>query len=144
MGKAHRGKKLGPRSPQAIENMRRAITGRKLSEEHKAKLRGHTGENSYHWKGGITPLVRAIRNHIQYQIWRLGVFSRDNFTCQKCGVRGSKIAAHHFPRSFSDIFYEERIKTLEQALGCELFWDINNGITLCDKCHKKSHSKGGR
>ena len=31
----------------------------------------------------------------------------------------------------------------EGVENCEELWDINNGITLCLKCHKKYHSENG-
>ncbi len=36
-----------------------------------------------------------------------------------------------------EIFYENKINNLEQAIDCSEFWDINNGRTLCKSCHKK-------
>jgi Zn finger protein HypA/HybF involved in hydrogenase expression len=24
---------------------------------------------------------------------------------------------------------------------CDALWDINNGMTLCEKCHRKQHKK---
>ena len=93
----------------------------------KGKLNGR-------WKGGITPLNQIIRHCFKYRQWISDIFSRDNFTCQKCEVRGGRLNAHHI-NEFSKIMKENKIKTLENALNCEELWNINNGITLCKKCH---------
>jgi len=89
---------------------------------------GKGGELSGNWKGGITPLNIKIRASEDYRHWRLSVYFRDNFTCQNCGKK-EKINAHHV-KSFSK-YPELRI-------------DINNGITLCESCHKKWHREHGR
>jgi len=39
---------------------------------------------------------------------------------------------------FGIILKENNIKTFEEALLCEELWNINNGRTLCIKCHKKT------
>ena len=62
--------------------------------------------------------------------WATDVKKRDNYTCQLCGIQiigtGTKrrnIHAHHIkPRNDYP----------------ELQYDINNGITLCRKCHFKT------
>ena len=46
-----------------------------------AKLR--VGPDSPLWKGGITPENSKVRNSSEYKDWRLSVFKRDKFTCQK-------------------------------------------------------------
>ena len=58
-----------------------------------------------------------------YAEWRKRVFSRDKHKCQmpKCGYKRA-LNAHHIVR-WSDAAY--------------LRFDINNGITLCWKCHKE-------
>jgi len=98
------------------------------------------GINHYNWKGGITPLYQEIRNHFKSRLWRDDVFKRDNFTCTHCGDnRGGNLNADHI-KPFADIIKEEGIKTLEDALKCEKLWDINNGRTLCKKCHQSRNS----
>ena len=77
------------------------------------------------WNGFITPERTMIRNRADYIEWRNLVFQRDNYTCQCCGARSKKgcavyLNAHH-KENFAD--------------NPGLRFDINNGITLCSKCH---------
>jgi hypothetical protein len=102
----------------------------------------HLGEKSHNWKGGITSLSQAIRNSTFYKRWRTSIFQRDNFICTHCGIRGGKLHAHHI-KFFSVILDEYNITTLEEAEACEALWNISNGITLCQKGHKKLHSSEG-
>ena len=145
-------------SSEKIEKMRLAKIGKLFSEEHKnniSKTRkelglakgknnpmfGKLGEDSTNWKGGTTPLNFQIRGSFEYRQWRSDVFTRDNFTCQDCGDNtGGNLEAHH-KKCFSSILQYYEITTLEQALECKGLWNINNGITLCEDCHKKIHSK---
>ena len=113
-------------------------TRKKMSESH--KLRVLEGRHN-NYKGGITLLNEQIRKCFQSRQWRSDVFTKDNFICQNCGVRGVYLESHHI-KEFSKIIEEYQIKTLEQALNCEELWNINNGMTLCKKCHNKT--KNGR
>lgn len=66
-----------------------------------------------------------IRKSFIYRFWRESVFARDNYTCQHCGARngnGSEVhlQAHH-KKSY--------------AKFPSFRFDINNGQTLCEKCH---------
>lgn len=97
------------------------------------------GEKCHWWKGGISPLVKLIKISFKYRQWRSDVFTRDDFTCQKCGIKGGELHPHHI-KAFSLILSENNIKTLEQALNCEELWSINNGLTLCKNCHKLTDS----
>lgn len=74
------------------------------------------------------PHVARERNSPEYKVWRRAVFERDNYTCQKCKKRGVRIEAHH-------------IKSW--AYFPELRFEVSNGITFCDECHKKEHKLGG-
>lgn len=66
------------------------------------------------------------RRSTEYKLWRKSVFIRDGFTCQICGSRGVRLNAHH-------------IKSY--AAYPELRFDISNGITFCEVCHKKVHRR---
>lgn len=85
-------------------------------------IRDTRGVNHYNWQGGITPLRVAIWQSKEYQNWRNSVFQRDNYKCVACGINDHKLEADHI-KSFS--------------LYPELRFDIDNGRTLCKKCHKE-------
>ncbi len=111
--------------------------GKTTSDFQKQRVsESNRGERSHLWKGGITPLNKAIRTSTMYSNWRNQVFGRDNFTCQECGARGVWLEAHHI-KSFSSLIGENKITTLEQAMQCNTIWDISNGKTLCKVCHKE-------
>jgi 5-methylcytosine-specific restriction endonuclease McrA len=80
------------------------------------------GKNNPNWKNGIDPINKRIRASDEYKIWRLSVFERDRFICQDCGVCGVFLHAHH-KKPF--------------ATNPKLRFDINNGETLCKKCHAR-------
>jgi len=91
------------------------------------KPRDRTGSNNPNWRGGVNYENRKDRNGERYKLWRESVFKRDNWTCQKCGARSKKghlirLEAHH-------------IKPF--ATYPELRFAIDNGLTLCKKCHDK-------
>ena len=98
--------------------------------------RGRFGEKASNWKEGRTIIADTIRKSKKYDKWRKAVYSEDNFTCQFCRNRGGsiKLEAHHL-KSFVEILEENDIKTMEKAMGCKELWRINNGLTLCNKCH---------
>lgn len=69
------------------------------------------------------------RNIDGYQEWIRQVFKRDNYTCQCCGDnKGHNLNAHHI-LNYSEF---EELRT-----------EIDNGITLCDECHKNFHKTYG-
>ena len=87
------------------------------------------GANSNFWKGGISEPLRRLRSSSAFKEWRKTVFERDDYTCQKCGSRSKK---------GSPVFlHPHHIK--EFALYENLRFELSNGITYCDKCHKKTH-----
>lgn len=99
------------------------------------------GENSSNWKGGKTQLVNEIRNSDEYKKWRLDVFEKDSFCCKLCGYNKGKLLEAHHKIHQKDIIKDNNLKTLSDAIDCDILWDINNGITFCKACHKKYHKE---
>lgn len=97
-------------------------TRRLLSEQRK-------GEKGSNWQGGKNIITESARKGVEYKLWREAVFSRDNYTCQDCSIRGGFLHADH-------------IKPF--ALFPELRLAIDNGQTLCVPCHRKTPTYGGR
>jgi 5-methylcytosine-specific restriction endonuclease McrA len=106
------------------------------------------------WKGGATPFCCAIENSYEYKQWRKTVFLRDNRLCTACGS-GDKINAHHI-KALS-VLYQDFLQTYSQfspiedketlirlAQSYKPFWDISNGLTLCEECHKKTDNFGAK
>ena len=85
-----------------------------------------SGEDHWNWKGGVSKL-NDKKDSNEYKKWRQSVYQKDNFQCVKCGSK-EKINAHHI---YAWQFYPEKR------------YDIDNGMTLCEKCHIKIHQKYG-
>lgn len=94
----------------------------------------YSGGNSPLWIADRSKLKnkkKSFRSSLAMKEWRKSVFIRDNYICRICrdkSIKGHKVVlnAHH-------------IIPIKQDEG--LAFDINNGITLCEKCHKKTYRK---
>ena len=89
---------------------------------------------------GKTLIQKLVRKNKKYLQWRADVFKRDNYHCNKCG-NGGKLNAHHLI-SLSSILKNYYIKSTQDARKCKELWDIGNGITLCEQCHKGTNNYG--
>lgn len=100
---------------------------------------GKFGVNSSGWKGEnrVTPLHLAIRKPQESVKWKNLVFKRDDWTCQKCGIRGQDLQSHH-KKEFKTIIKENSIDSIDKGIACFELWDISNGETLCIACHRKT------
>lgn len=84
---------------------------------------------------------RVIRRLPAYRHWRASILDRDGRACTECGThstRRNRLHVHHI-LSFSQILAEYRPVTVEDADSYELLWDTDNGVTLCDYCHRRAH-----
>lgn len=107
---------------------RSEISRRKMSEKAKAR-----GENHNWFVDGRGDERAAERKasfwKFDYRMWREAVFFRDNYTCQTCGARGGRLQADHI---------------LQWKNHPDKRFDLSNGRTLCESCHKLTPTYGRR
>jgi hypothetical protein len=96
-------------------------------------------EKHYNWKGGISKLQYSIRTCANNLNWKKKVLLRDNYICQFCGIN-KNLEIHH-KIGVAEIITKYNIKFLDDARKCKPLWNINNGITICKKCHYKIHGR---
>ena len=80
--------------------------------------------------GNYVKFVAKEDSKKQLSEWKKKVKERDGYTCQRCGelLNTTKLDSHHkMPVWFMP----------------ELRYDLDNGITLCKKCHHALHGAGG-
>ena len=83
------------------------------------------GSKNGNWKGGVTSKHHSFRTSGDYLIFQKAIWERDNYTCVLC-FSWKKPQVHHiFPLWHS---WDKRL-------------DLNNGITLCKKCHESIRGK---
>ena len=105
------GPKKNPKSQETIEKLR--IAQRKVNRR---------GEASPLWKGGCKTERRKDMGSWEYKEWRRLVFERDKFTCKFCNDNKLYLHADHI-KSYADY--------------PELRYNVDNGETLCYRCHYK-------
>lgn len=114
------------------------MVGRKLSAETRAKISAagkgrpvspktiaanqqRCGDKNWAWKGGNYRTLNRLRRSPMYMKWVKAIYSRDDYTCQMCGAIDKCLNANHIKR-FADF--------------PDLRFEVTNGITLCEDCHK--------
>lgn len=117
----HKGKQWNKGKQHTVE------ARKKVSESRRKSDKVARGEAHHSYKDGKLTERRDQRFSREYKRWRFDVFSRDHFACQKCGdARGGNLVAHHI-KPYADY--------------PELRFDVSNGVTLCEGCHKQEHAK---
>ena len=117
--------KTTPKTSAQMEHSRwlgSTAKGRRRSIEQRRQMSERfRGAKSHFWRGGLTEANRKDRNRIE--IWVQAVFRRDDYTCQRCGIRGAYLEAHH---------------DLPFARYPALRFELLNGVTLCKPCHDRT------
>lgn len=84
------------------------------------------GEGNSQWMGGVSPANKIARRSVEYKNWRNSVYKRDMWTCRRCKTNGGRLHPHH--RKMFSKHPESR-------------YDVENGVTLCEPCHRTVHKK---
>jgi len=112
------GKEYGPK-PTGFGSFRKSkFCSRECGWKGQKYLKGQEHPN---WKEDSLPKRRDFR----HDKWAREVISRDMATCQECHITGIEMHAHHI----NDYKNNEALR-----------WNIDNGVTLCHKCHWDLHS----
>lgn len=103
------------------------------------------GKDHHLWKGNRKRSF-TIRSRL-YNPWIKPILARDDYTCQKCGIRGGRLEVHHASMSFADavlMFCDgrslEEMTDIEFENVCEKIIEHHKeieGTTYCVECHKK-------
>jgi len=75
----------------------------------------------------VDEVVKDPRQDVRTKAWNGAVKLKDGFKCRRCGS-DSRLNAHHI---------------IPICAEPQLAFDINNGISLCERCHVDFHSKYG-
>jgi len=84
------------------------------------------GKRHGNWKGGLETFHHKIRTSPANYQWRKAVLNRDNHACVDCGST-ERLEVDHIKR-FADF--------------PELRFDVSNGRTLCNPCHRATPTYG--
>jgi len=115
----------------------------------------HDGNRNGNWKNGLSTLSLRIRTSEKNKKWLNNILKRDNYTCKKCNQRGGDLEVHHiksFTRLINEFLkeynqfspYKDKEKLVRLAMNYNKFWNLDNGITLCCKCHKNTFNLKGK
>lgn len=88
-------------------------------------IKMRSGENHSNYNPDLTDEERLTNRDLRENVkWRNKIYERDDYTCVKCNTRGHKLNAHH----------------LNGYHWCEdERFDLENGASLCENCHKEFH-----
>jgi len=140
IGNANMGKKNGMYGKAAWNN---GTKGKGICKANSGSFTTErvAGEKNCNWLGGKTKLIDSLRKNKKYIVWRNKILKRDNYICQIYGCHEEdNLEVHHIIQKAS-LILKYNIKTTEDALKCKELWRVDNGITLCKKCHNNIRGK---
>lgn len=108
-------------------NLSKALKGKNTWS--RGRTSAYAGEKHHSWIDGRSRERDQARStemkHGRYREWRRQVFERDRYRCRVCSAKG-QMSAHHI-RPYGKF---ENLR-----------YDLSNGITLCQPCHKLTLGK---
>jgi len=131
-----------PHSKEAKEKISKANKGCEPNAGSFKKGQ-NVGANNCNYVDGTSSVYKLIRRMPEYKQWRSNCFERDNWTCQTCNIRGVYLTVHHI-KSFARIVRDNDLNTTQDGRECDELWDEENGVTLCEDCHKLTDNYGGK
>ncbi len=123
---------------------------RKVSEKNKAFWAANPkkalergaftrGERNANWRGGINRLNTSLRQMHENRKWMDAVKARDG-ACVRCGSE-QDLEAHH-KTELAVLVERLDIRNRDEArANADVLWDLENGETLCRKCHYAEHGR---
>lgn len=109
--------------PQKRANMEAGIARRSQDDKWRSAPHFQRGEQHPRFNGERRQRNQAMSRY-KYKEWRTSVFRRDGYVCQDCGQQGGNLIAHH---------------VVPWAKDTNLRYDVDNGVTLCERCHDARH-----
>lgn len=149
-GRLRLSEKMRKNNPAKQQKVRDKITKTIRRKIQAGELIYKSGNEHWLWKGN-----RSFSTHCRLKLkeWKINVLIRDNRRCTMCGYAGKYLQVHHI-KPLREFINEMKIRHNIQDLSNESInnWDlyaneiisqhsIEDGITLCRKCHSKIDSK---
>ena len=96
--------------------------------------KAHSGENNPNYNPNLTnedreEMYKKRKGDQDFKKWSKQIKERDNFTCDICGQKHGGLVSHHL-NAWRD-YKEQR-------------YDLENGVCLCESCHKEFHKLYGK
>lgn len=126
-GSSHKKSEEQSRKMKLIHSLGHSfITEQGKKKQSLAKI-GKYEDKANNWQGGKTSERSYFYSRAEYKQIRNEIFTRDNYTCQICLVRGGKLEMDHIK---------------EWCNYPQLRFEKTNLRTLCHDCHTKTDNYG--
>lgn len=130
--------------PKSEESKRRRSVAmkrwcKKYPDRLAARSVGTRGSDHYNWNGGTSRLNISIRQMTENRNWMDAVKERDG-VCVQCGSTDT-IESHHI-EPLAEIIARLDVTSRKDAREhVDELWNLDNGITLCQRCHYGEHGR---
>lgn len=135
-------KEMGIVNKEDPQRGHRRRPGWRPNSEQLAAIRGaarkrrgkFVGENSPHWKGGVSGKARQGRSVAAHRDWKAEVLNRAAHMCERCGIQHM----HKCSCCKQEVrLHVHHIKPYKEHP--DLRYEPSNGMALCPSCHYKEH-----